>query len=310
MTTTGWLMSIFWTASLLALLIFSLPMQSIAGQGVVIGAVITLSGFYYFYFPNSKFFIVVFANSIAIYACIFIFFIETNYPLLSQRHQSIGFVLPLMAFLLGSVWKKNKIQKIVTVEKRSPERTFSRSLIWIMAIMFVGIVSIAAPIEALPLITNTWIFYIIMVAISLTVLLVSQEVAIFLVDTGLLFADIFDEVKGIIKPAFAFFTFYSFIVVVFSALYRLADQLSYSTNFIVHGEARSLSFIESLYFSIVTMSTLGYGDIVPVSNTIMALVSVQVFIGVLLLIFGVHSLIQYSPRGRKNRHAPPPSDQK
>ena len=57
--------------------------------------------------------------------------------------------------------------------------------------------------------------------IGLIVLTVSREVAIFLVDAGLLFDEFFSRVSRLVIPAFAFFTFYSLIVILFASAYRL-----------------------------------------------------------------------------------------
>ena len=46
---------------------------------------------------------------------------------------------------------------------------------------------------------------------------------------------------------------------------------------------KPLSFIESLYFSIVTITTLGYGDILPKTKTSMMIVSSEALTGVLLI---------------------------
>ena len=56
--------------------------------------------------------------------------------------------------------------------------------------------------------------------IGLIVLTVSREVAIFLVDAGLLFEEFFSRVARLFIPAFAFFTFYSLIVILFLFAYR------------------------------------------------------------------------------------------
>jgi voltage-gated potassium channel len=64
---------------------------------------------------------------------------------------------------------------------------------------------------------------------------------------------------------------------------------------------RALNFSESIYFSIVTISTVGYGDIVPHSSVARVLVSLEVICGFLLLIFGVSELLEYAREHRRNR---------
>jgi voltage-gated potassium channel len=118
---------------------------------------------------------------------------------------------------------------------------------------------------------------------------VSRDVAIFLVDAGLLFREFFRRVSRLVIPAFAFVTFYSLIVILFASTYRLISAYPSQPHFRVGDALRGLSFSEAVYFSIGTISTVGYGDIIPYSNLARALSSVEVFCGIMLLLFGVRS---------------------
>ena len=60
------------------------------------------------------------------------------------------------------------------------------------------------------------------------------------------------------------------------------------------GEPLDLSFTECLYFSIITLSTVGYGDLVPLSPLVRVIVGVEIICGVLLLLFGFSEIISYS----------------
>ena len=117
-----------------------------------------------------------------------------------------------------------------------------------------------------------------MALIALIVLAVSQSVAIFLVDAGLLF-DEFLQMSRFAIPAFAFLTFYSLFVIAFASVYSIMSRHSSEAHFKVEGVARGLSFSEGVHFSIVTISTVGYGDIVPISSMARALASAEVVVG-------------------------------
>ena len=56
-----------------------------------------------------------------------------------------------------------------------------------------------------------------------------------------------------------------------------------------------------LYFAFVNYTTLGYGDIIPYSNLARVLASVEVFFGVMLLLFGVSELLEYARERRQDR---------
>ncbi|WP_419904473.1 potassium channel family protein [Kiloniella sp.] len=64
--------------------------------------------------------------------------------------------------------------------------------------------------------------------------------------------------------------------------------------FLLNKAEKSLSFSESLYFSIITLSTVGYGDIVPLSHVIKAIVSLQIVVSVMLLLFGFSEIMSFS----------------
>ena len=69
------------------------------------------------------------------------------------------------------------------------------------------------------------------------------------------------------------------------------------------GALRGLSFSESIYFSINTISTVGYGDIIPYSNLARLLSSLEVFCGIMLLLFGVSELLEYAREHRRDRRS-------
>ena len=122
-----------------------------------------------------------------------------------------------------------------------------------------------------------------------------------LVDAGLLFDEFFLRVRRLVIPAFAFLTFYSLLVILFASAYRLLSAYTSGPHFQIAGEPRGLSISESLYFSIVSISTVGYGDIVPISSCTRLLVSLEVMCGFMLLIFGVSELLEYTREHRRIR---------
>ena len=137
--------------------------------------------------------------------------------------------------------------------------------------------------------------------IALIVFAVSGVVATFLIDAGLLFEQFFDRARELAVPAFAFFTFYSLIIIVFGAVYRIIDRFSPAAQFLVGGSAKEITFSDSLYFSIVTLSTVGYGEIVPATDVVRVIVAFQIICGVLLLLFGFHEIVTFA-RDRKRPH--------
>ncbi len=74
----------------------------------------------------------------------------------------------------------------------------------------------------------------------------------------------------------------------------MVDKISQLPSFSVAGELRPIEFTEALYFSVVTLSTVGYGDITPLQDPIRILVAVEIVLGVLLLLFGFAEIMKYT----------------
>jgi voltage-gated potassium channel len=110
----------------------------------------------------------------------------------------------------------------------------------------------------------------------------------------------------LVRPMMAFVTFYALIVVVFGCLYRIADLTTPIPQFALHASPARISFVDALYYSVATITTLGFGDIAPTSLLVRALTGVEVVSGVLMLLFGFSEIMRSAdtdahPRG----HRPP-----
>nr|WP_262910163.1 potassium channel family protein [Zunongwangia profunda] len=51
-----------------------------------------------------------------------------------------------------------------------------------------------------------------------------------------------------------------------------------------------LQFFEFIYFSLITFSSVGYGDIVPISIAGKTLVMMEIFLSFLVLVFGIANI--------------------
>jgi hypothetical protein len=81
-------------------------------------------------------------------------------------------------------------------------------------------------------------------------------------------------------------------------------QLASGANGQVSGLPRQ--FPRMLYFSAVTATTLGYGDIVPVATRARGLITVEAVLGVILVGLFLNSIAQTVTRGRNGGQAPLP----
>jgi len=109
----------------------------------------------------------------------------------------------------------------------------------------------------------------------------------------LLFDQFFVRTGRLFRPAFAFFTLYSFIVIVFAMIFRIMDRLAAEPIFLIEGARGAISFSDSLYFSLITMSTVGYGDITPAGEAVRVVAAIEVLLGILLFLFGFAEIMRY-----------------
>lgn len=242
--------------------------------------------------PGSRFFSITFANAISVYACVYVSFLEARFEPAARSVEVAAFLLPILGFALAVYVRRRGIRSIILSEHPRIETRFGRAFLWLVPVAAIGILNFLVPLESWEAsMREAWLLGA-MAAVALIVFFAGHSVAVFLADTGLLFEDFYSSAARLIKPTFAFLTFYSLIVVVFAALYRLIDRFDGTDTFVVHGTTRAIGFAESLYFSIVTLSTVGYGDIVPLTYAVRAVVAVQIVAGIVLLLFGVQALLR------------------
>ncbi len=250
-------------------------------------------------FPGSPLLWIAFVNLVAAYASVFAVFVEEVFVEIRPVGLSAGFALPVVSFLAGCWLQRDAVKAAVTDPGLRGERSLRDALLWLAPVALVGAVVIAVSHAAPAALNGEKVFGVAMLLIAGIVLAVSRDVAVFLVDVGLLFEEFFQRVTHLLVPAFAFLTVYSLIVIVFASVYTIASKLGLQDHFRIANSARALSFPEALHFSITTLSTVGYGDIVPASSMGRSLAAIQVIVGTLLLLFGVSEILEYSRERRR-----------
>ena len=105
------------------------------------------------------------------------------------------------------------------------------------------------------------------------------DVVLLLMDIAIVFEGVGRRLNRLLMPVMAFLSLYCLLVVAFGCLYRIVDLHAEQPQFLVHGASAPIAFNEALYFSVITLSTLGYGDIVPLGALVRALAAMQVVMG-------------------------------
>lgn len=274
---------------------------------VMMAVIVVGVALFYLLFPGSYLFSISLANCLALYLCIFVFLLETNFRNASGFAIQIGFAMPVFAFIGGSLLYRRQIRKIVTTTHYKGQKELVRGLIWLLPLAAIGTATFAIPRLGLDPKEVNLALILAMAMVALVVLLTSHGLSSFMLHSGLVFEQFFERITRVIVPAFAFLTFYSLLIIVFACVFRIVDLYVPGQHFNFNGAPYEISFSESLYFSIVSMSTLGYGDITPVSGLVRAVVGVQIVAGVLLLLFGFSEIMRYSQEHDQEDHDP--SDQ-
>ena len=300
----GWVGGVVFTAFLLS--VIALSIKAVAGTlaFVLLGSVIFVVAVFHRVFPGSRFFTLSLVNFIGIYACIFSVIVESNFSTVSQREQALGFILPLIAFLGGACIRARTVRHIVVSRRPRHDSHFGELFLWLLPMIGMIALTFALPGSGVSSTLGRIPFVAFQAVVAAIVFFVSRDIAIFLLDVGLLFEGFFQQAARLVMPAFAFLTFYSLLVIIFAALYSIVQRLSPGNDFVAGGVARTLNFAECLYFSVVTLSTVGYGDIQPISGPARFVTAVEIVMGVLLLLFGFSAIIRHTPANTR----PPPDD--
>ncbi len=288
------------SAGLVGLIALSVAATESLLAAVVIVSIVTMVGIFRFVFRSGRAFCITLANLVGVYACLFLFFFESNFRSAAPWALSLGFALPLLGFLGGSFRHRVAVSDLADTDRLRDERPL-QILAWLVPVLAVGALTFFVPtvagspglIDAALLAASS--------AIAVIAFAVSRDIAVFLRDTGSLFDEFFRRIAALVIPAFAFLTFYSLLVILFASLYAVLDHAMGGANFRIDGVARAITFPESLYFSVMTLSTVGYGDIAPASSAIRVVAAAEIVSGILLLLFGFNEIFSFArsqDRGR------------
>lgn len=260
---------------------------------IILAAVFSAAGLFLWMFPGSRFFVLAFANSLAIYTSVYTFLRLTNFDNAAPWAIAVGYLLPIYIFLIGVARQREEIRQLSREEELRRAHLSGRKFLWLLPMFLIAAASFALPDLALDSTGTSLALVGSMAVIAVFVAVVSRQISLFLIDTGLLFDQFFVRTGRLFRPAFAFFTLYSFIVIMFAMIFRIMDRLAEGSIFFIEGSLQPISFSDSLYFSLITMSTVGYGDITPGSEAVRVVAAIEVILGILLFLFGFAEIMRY-----------------
>lgn len=289
----GWLGAVGFSA--LIILLVAVGVTDFLGllTIIILGAVFGAAGLFLWMFPGSRFFVLAFVNSLAIYTSVYSFLHLANFAGAAPWAIAVGYLLPILVFLVGVGLKRDEIRQLSRVEELRRAHLSGRKFIWTVPMFAIAASTFALPRLSFDAETLSLILVGSMGVIAVFVAAVSRQISLFLIDTGLLFDQFFVRTGRLFRPAFAFFTLYSFIVIVFAMIFRIMDRLAAEPIFLIEGTRNAISFSDSLYFSLITMSTVGYGDITPAAEAVRVVAAIEVILGILLFLFGFAEIMRY-----------------
>ncbi|MCA7118125.1 MAG: potassium channel family protein [Acidibrevibacterium sp.] len=259
-------------------------------------------GFFFVAFSGGMHFGITFANFLAVYACTFFFFRESNFPKAGHGPAIIALAMPVLIFLGACFVRLRQINAVLHARRRREITALPTLWRWIPGVAAVGAATFALPRLHLAASDQEVALLVSMAVVSGFIAYAARDVVLLLNDVALIFEGVAHRIDRLMIPMTAFMTLYSLLVVVFACLYRLAEMSAETPQFLTDSADHFLSFGEAMYFSIITLSTVGYGDIVPVGQLVRLLAAGQVIVGLLLLLFGFSEIARMSD---EERAAPP-----
>jgi voltage-gated potassium channel len=259
-------------------------------------------GFFYLLFPGGAHFGMTVANFLAIYACMFEFFREANFAAAPQSFTLAAIGLPVVGFLLGCMLRRRQVFSIIHARRIRELNRLPRLTGWLLGVLGVGAATFALPRLALTPPQQGFALLGAMTVVTLFIVLSVRDVVLVMMDIAMVFENVAQRLDRLVRPLMAFITFYSLLVMVFACLYRIADLTTPVPQFSLHGSPQRISFIDSLYYSVATITTVGFGDIAPASMLVRAITAMEVFSGVLMLLFGFSEIMRSASPDRRPPH--------
>jgi hypothetical protein len=209
----------------------------------------------------------------------------------------------LAALVLGVRQRREELARRLAAKGR-PERLLVRGLGWLVVATLILFTTGQIAIAQESVIGHSVPLFIGMLAISVLVYLVIVDLMLLLAATGHLFVVFVRRMLRRVVPVFSFLVVYSFLVMGFGTFYSILDSMAGRPQFSVIGAVRPIEFSEAIYFSMVTLSTIGYGDIVPVTSLAQTFVMLEVMFGVVLLLFAFAEIASYDPDAEEGGDGP------
>src|SRR5690349_2733493 len=287
-------------AAALTLVLTLLVAGGVADQGwgfsasALVVAALALGGLHLM-FPQGPLFALGVANGLAVYVCLYVVLGRAAFPLALDWARPVGFLLPVASFVFAC-WLRRRSLLRQTLGLVPPDlEHLPRFARWLIFTAVVGVVSMATPINRLPAPEQTAALLTAMTVIAAISASAVSDVVRLLIDIAAILQAVSRRLAHLAVPMATYVSIFALLAVAFGCFYRIADGFSRAALFTALGQPARLDFSDALHFSVVTLSTVGYGDIQPVGDGIRLLAAIQMLLGQLLLLFGFAEIMRSSP---------------
>ncbi|MBL6456257.1 two pore domain potassium channel family protein [Belnapia sp. T6] len=275
------------------------PLVLLGASALAIGALTLL-------FPHGPQFALGTTNGLAMYACLFVVLGRAGFPDATDWARAIAFLLPILGFVGACVIRRRVLSAWAEEEEAADLAHLPRFARWLAVTGLVGVVSLSLPINRLDAAGQGVALICAMGAIGLVSAIAVGDVVRLLVDIAVIFRVVTRRLSRLAVPIAAYSSLWALLTVVFGCLYRIADGLSSAPLYTSTQGPVRIDFSDALHFSVVTLSTVGYGDIIPLDDGIRLLAGIQMLLAQLLLLFGFIEIMRGSRAGLPDAGAEPP----
>ncbi len=248
-------------------------------------------------FPHGPLFALGVANGLAVYICLYVVLGRAAFPLAMDWARPVGFLLPVAAFVAACWLRRADLLRLAEATSAPDLEHLPRFARWLGFTALIGLVSMATPINRLPELEQTAMLLLAMAVIAGISAAAVSDVVRLLVDIAAILQTVSKRLAHLAVPMATYVSIFALLGVVFGCCYRIADGLSRTPLFYALGQPSRLDFSDALHFSIVTLSTVGYGDIQPSDDGVRLLAAIQMLLGQLLLLFGFGEIMRGSVTG-------------
>jgi hypothetical protein len=248
--------------------------------------------------PSAPFVTTTLAVGIPVYMCLYALIAIEAFEGDQAVLAYIGCLLPLASFT-WSVWRSRTELDHQLKHRRVDARLLARGIGWV--VLAGSLISIAGEIALEGKHATFHAFSLLagMAAVAVGITLVIGDLVVLLAVTGHLFKKFISRMIKRAVPVFSFLLVYIFLTMIFGALYSLLDEISGRAHFALNGTQQPLGLADAIYFSIVTISTIGYGDIVATTSAARTLAALEIIAGVVLFLFAFAEIASYDPEAEQ-----------